>query len=206
MPGRPQDLAFVGNIVNAIEAYGRGALGPAAIPLEAVDRIIAIGLGRYDERRRRGAPGGLEALCAARPPGDRVDQLADAVHDEGDLRAVPAAPPRSRDRHRDGRVFLLQPGPGNGSRRFPPQGWIIPPGCTRIGQPVRTSLYSPSCNVVRRPPISNWAAALLITMKRSTPRCQPIASGVSICHTRRAAGKPHPYRLGSGRGSGYRRQ
>jgi hypothetical protein len=43
VPGRPQDLAFVGNIVNAIEAYGRGALGPAAIPLEAVDRIIAIG-------------------------------------------------------------------------------------------------------------------------------------------------------------------
>src|SRR5262245_54760020 len=43
MPGRPQDLAFVGNIVEAIEAYGRGALGPAAIPLSAVDRIIAIG-------------------------------------------------------------------------------------------------------------------------------------------------------------------
>ena len=41
--GRPQDRAFVGNIVEAIEAYGRGALGPVAIPLEAVDRIIAIG-------------------------------------------------------------------------------------------------------------------------------------------------------------------
>jgi NAD(P)H-flavin reductase len=42
-PGRPQDRAFVGNIVEAIEAYGRGALGPVAIPLSAVDRIIAIG-------------------------------------------------------------------------------------------------------------------------------------------------------------------
>jgi NADPH-dependent glutamate synthase beta subunit-like oxidoreductase/NAD(P)H-flavin reductase len=42
-PGRPQDLAFVGNIVEAIEAYGRGALGPTQIPLSAVDRIIAIG-------------------------------------------------------------------------------------------------------------------------------------------------------------------
>jgi NADPH-dependent glutamate synthase beta subunit-like oxidoreductase/NAD(P)H-flavin reductase len=41
--GRPQDLAFVGNVVQAIEAYGSGALGPADIPLEAVDRIIAIG-------------------------------------------------------------------------------------------------------------------------------------------------------------------
>jgi hypothetical protein len=43
VPGRKQDLAFVGNIVAALEAYGAGALGPAAIPLEEVDRIIAIG-------------------------------------------------------------------------------------------------------------------------------------------------------------------
>jgi NADPH-dependent glutamate synthase beta subunit-like oxidoreductase/NAD(P)H-flavin reductase len=42
-PGRPRDLAFVGNIVQAIEAYGAGALGPAEIPLGEVDRIIAIG-------------------------------------------------------------------------------------------------------------------------------------------------------------------
>jgi NADPH-dependent glutamate synthase beta subunit-like oxidoreductase/NAD(P)H-flavin reductase len=42
-PGRPQDLAFVGNIVEAIAAYGSGALGPVAIPLSDVDRIIAIG-------------------------------------------------------------------------------------------------------------------------------------------------------------------
>src|SRR5579884_1636944 len=42
-PGRPQDLAFVGNIVAAIEAYGAGALGPVEIPLQEVDRIIAIG-------------------------------------------------------------------------------------------------------------------------------------------------------------------
>jgi NAD(P)H-flavin reductase len=43
VPGRPHDHTFVGNIVEAIEAYGRGALGPVAIPLSAVDRIIAIG-------------------------------------------------------------------------------------------------------------------------------------------------------------------
>jgi NADPH-dependent glutamate synthase beta subunit-like oxidoreductase/NAD(P)H-flavin reductase len=42
-PGRPRDLAFVGNIVQAIEAYGAGTLGPVEIPLSAVDRIIAIG-------------------------------------------------------------------------------------------------------------------------------------------------------------------
>ena len=37
--GRPQDRIFV----EAIEAYGRGALGLVSIPLSAVDRIIAIG-------------------------------------------------------------------------------------------------------------------------------------------------------------------
>jgi NAD(P)H-flavin reductase len=42
-PGRPQDRALVGNVVQAIEAYGAGALGPTEILLEAVDRIIAIG-------------------------------------------------------------------------------------------------------------------------------------------------------------------
>jgi len=42
-PGRPQDLSFVGNVVEAIEAYGSGALGTVEIPLEATDRIIAIG-------------------------------------------------------------------------------------------------------------------------------------------------------------------
>ncbi|HEY3949134.1 hypothetical protein, partial [Phenylobacterium sp.] len=42
-PDRPGDLAFVGNIVEAIDAYGRGALGAAPIPLGDVDRIIAIG-------------------------------------------------------------------------------------------------------------------------------------------------------------------
>jgi NADPH-dependent glutamate synthase beta subunit-like oxidoreductase/NAD(P)H-flavin reductase len=42
-PGRPQDLAYVGNIVAAIAAYGEGALGGQPIPLAAIDRIIAIG-------------------------------------------------------------------------------------------------------------------------------------------------------------------
>ena len=41
---RPQDKAFTGNIVAALDAYGSGALGgPAAIPLGEVDRVVAIG-------------------------------------------------------------------------------------------------------------------------------------------------------------------
>ena len=41
--GRPGDASFVGNIVQAIDAYGAGELGDAVIPLGAVDRIVAIG-------------------------------------------------------------------------------------------------------------------------------------------------------------------
>src|SRR5579875_3419907 len=42
-PTRPQDRAFVGNIVAAMEAYGAGRLGTPPIPLQAVDRLIVIG-------------------------------------------------------------------------------------------------------------------------------------------------------------------
>ncbi|HWE52643.1 MAG TPA: FAD-dependent oxidoreductase, partial [Bryobacteraceae bacterium] len=41
--GRVQDIAFVGNIVEAMAAYGRGELGEVAIPLNSVDRLIVIG-------------------------------------------------------------------------------------------------------------------------------------------------------------------
>ena len=42
-PDREGDLAFVGNIVEAIDAYGQGALGEPPIALGDVDCIIAIG-------------------------------------------------------------------------------------------------------------------------------------------------------------------
>jgi NADPH-dependent glutamate synthase beta subunit-like oxidoreductase/NAD(P)H-flavin reductase len=45
-PRRKQDRAFVGNIVQAMQAYASGALGPPALALSAVDRIIAIGSDR----------------------------------------------------------------------------------------------------------------------------------------------------------------
>ncbi len=45
-PRRPQDMSFVGNIVQAIEAYASGSLGPTSIALTDADRIIAIGSDR----------------------------------------------------------------------------------------------------------------------------------------------------------------
>ena len=42
-PARPQDFARVGNIVEAMAAYGEGRMGGAPIPLGEVDRILAIG-------------------------------------------------------------------------------------------------------------------------------------------------------------------
>jgi len=42
-PGRVQDRAFVGNIVDAIAAYGSGDLGEVEIPLNQADRLVVIG-------------------------------------------------------------------------------------------------------------------------------------------------------------------
>ncbi len=45
-PRRPQDRSFLGNIVQAMEAYAGGRLGPPPIRLEDANRIIAIGSDR----------------------------------------------------------------------------------------------------------------------------------------------------------------
>jgi NADPH-dependent glutamate synthase beta subunit-like oxidoreductase/NAD(P)H-flavin reductase len=46
VPGRPQDAHFRGNIVQAMLAYHAGGLGTPLVPLDGVDRIIAIGSDR----------------------------------------------------------------------------------------------------------------------------------------------------------------
>jgi NAD(P)H-flavin reductase len=52
-PGRPQDCAFQGNVVQALQAWAQGALGPVArqttpdpLALPAADRLIVIGSDR----------------------------------------------------------------------------------------------------------------------------------------------------------------
>jgi len=54
-PNRPGDKSYVGNIVEAMAAYAEGQLGPPAVPMEDVDRIIAIGSDRM-----------MQAVAAAR--------------------------------------------------------------------------------------------------------------------------------------------
>jgi NADPH-dependent glutamate synthase beta subunit-like oxidoreductase/NAD(P)H-flavin reductase len=45
-PTRPQDRHFIGNIVQAMDAYASGRLGEITIPMQDVDHIIAIGSDR----------------------------------------------------------------------------------------------------------------------------------------------------------------
>ena len=45
-PGRPSDRTFVGNIVQAMQAYGSGALGEQAVPLRDATAMIVIGSDR----------------------------------------------------------------------------------------------------------------------------------------------------------------
>ncbi|HET6607166.1 MAG TPA: FAD-dependent oxidoreductase [Rhodopila sp.] len=45
-PERPQDRSFVGNIVQAMEAYGSGKLGEQAVPLRDAEHMIVIGSDR----------------------------------------------------------------------------------------------------------------------------------------------------------------
>jgi NADPH-dependent glutamate synthase beta subunit-like oxidoreductase/NAD(P)H-flavin reductase len=63
---RPQDRSVVANVVQAMEAYGRGQLGDCAVPLSEVDRIIAIGSDRMMNAVRAARGGVLRDLLPAK--------------------------------------------------------------------------------------------------------------------------------------------
>ncbi len=96
-PRRPQDAHFRGNIVQAMVAYAKGELGEQRVPLSDVTRIIAIGSDRMMAAVKAARFACARAAPAQGPRGDRQHQLADAVHDEGGLRAVPAEAHRPGD-------------------------------------------------------------------------------------------------------------
>ncbi len=97
-PDRVQDRAFVGNIVQAMLAYASGELGEVTVPFREVDRVIAIGSDGMMNAVSQGPPWRTGALSQAQASRHRQHQLADAMHDEGDLRSVPAGSQGSRDR------------------------------------------------------------------------------------------------------------
>ena len=72
----------------------------------------------HDGRRRARAARRAEASHEAASLRHRLDQLADAMHDEGDLRAMPSAAGRSEDGRNALRLFVLQPGSAARSRRL----------------------------------------------------------------------------------------
>ena len=118
-PTRPQDRSFVGNIVDVdagLRQRRARAPGDSARRLQPRHRDR---LGSDDGRGGRCATHGACTVPSTRPPGDRIDQLADAVHDEGDLCPVPATASRSGHGQDELRVLVLQPGPAPRRGRFP---------------------------------------------------------------------------------------
>ena len=99
-PGRPQDAHFRGNIVQAMLAYRRGELGTPLVPLDDGRSHHRDRVGSHDGGRESARHGVLAPHLKPDHVGDREHQLADAVHDEGSLRAVPAEARRSGDRAR----------------------------------------------------------------------------------------------------------
>jgi NAD(P)H-flavin reductase len=61
-PGRPQDRTFVGNVVEAMQAYGEGWLGPPPIPLRDATRMIVIGSDAMMGAVRRAQSGLLRSV------------------------------------------------------------------------------------------------------------------------------------------------
>ncbi|VBB69143.1 Glutamate synthase [NADPH] small chain [invertebrate metagenome] len=66
-PDRPQDKVFVGTIIAAMHAYAEGRLGLTSIPLDQVDRIIAIGSDRMMDAVRATRYGVLATYLTRTP-------------------------------------------------------------------------------------------------------------------------------------------
>ena len=94
-PRREQDLAFTGNIVQAMVWYAQSN-APSSRATHHRHRLR-----RHDARRQRRAPRHPGALPQSQARRHRLHQLPDAVHDETGLRPVPPAPRRPRDRRKN---------------------------------------------------------------------------------------------------------
>ena len=125
-PNRKNDRFFTGNIVQAIEAYATGKLGETTINTADVEHIVCIGSDRMMAAVSFRPPQPVETIFERQPHRHRLHQLADAMHDERNLRPMFTTPRRPGNRQGIFRLFLLQSGSETRFRRFqfpqrPPQ-------------------------------------------------------------------------------------
>ncbi len=121
-PGRPQDAHFRGNIVQAMLAYQRGELGACLVPLESVDRIIAIGSDRMMAAVKAARHGALAPFLKSGHVGiasinSPMQCMMKEVCAQCLQKHVDPATGQGIDH-----FFLLQSGSGHGSGRLPEPG------------------------------------------------------------------------------------
>ncbi len=138
---RPQDRAFVGNIVDAMAAYAQRPAGRDGGATRRGRSHLLRRQRRDDGGSRQGPAHGPEAPPETGAPGDRQHQLADAVHDEGNLRPMPAAERRSAHRRADGGVLVLLPGSVARPRRL--RGAARPAGAEPAAGKADATLAAP---------------------------------------------------------------
>ncbi len=102
----------------------------------AADRIIAIGSDKMMAAVGAARHTVLEAVPQALASRHRVDQFADAMHDEGNLRAMPATAARSRHRQAELSSFPA-------STRISPSTASTSPGSMRVCRRTRCRKSSP---------------------------------------------------------------
>lgn len=101
-PGRPQDRAFVGSVVDALLAWDAGPLGEGGPPLHGVDRVIAIGSDRM-----------MAAVAAARR-GPLASRLRPGHRAIGSINS----PMQCMMKEICGQCLQLQVDPDTGERRY----------------------------------------------------------------------------------------
>ena len=117
-PTRPQDRAFVGNIVEAMHAYASGALGAQPVPFADCERLIAIG----SDAMMAAVGGARQTVLAPHLPRARralasINSPMQCMMKE--ICAQCLQPQRDPgDGQGDVRLLVLQPGPAARSRRF----------------------------------------------------------------------------------------